>query len=104
MRPQSAPHSLLLLLTALGAAFGQDGCGDCLRLDSGAVIGIVICDVIITVLIALTAYIVSNKIQQRKQLERKTSKKNETETNDRTYEELRGQRLDIYNDMRSARS
>uniref|UniRef100_A0A8C5QY29 TYRO protein tyrosine kinase-binding protein n=1 Tax=Leptobrachium leishanense TaxID=445787 RepID=A0A8C5QY29_9ANUR len=94
-----APRALILLSAALGAALGQDGCGDCIRLDSGAITGIVICDIIITILIALTAYFVSSKIQRRKQIERNKCQKSEMQTNDRTYEELQGPRTDVYNEL-----
>lgn len=101
MAQRYVPRALLLLSAALGAAFGQNGCGDCIRLDSGAVAGIVICDVIITILIAATAYCVSSKIQRRKLMARKKSQKNEMQSTERTYEELQGQRADVYNDLGS---
>uniref|UniRef100_A0A803J7L6 TYRO protein tyrosine kinase-binding protein n=1 Tax=Xenopus tropicalis TaxID=8364 RepID=A0A803J7L6_XENTR len=84
---------LILLLATLD-------CGGCFHLDSGAIIGIVICDVIITVLIALTAYYVSNRIQMRKEEERKkNSPKPDTQEAEPAYEELRDHRMDIYNDL-----
>ncbi|KAM8927866.1 TYRO protein tyrosine kinase-binding protein [Pelodytes ibericus] len=105
MEPQSPPYVLFLFLTTLGGVHGQDVCGDCLRLDSGAIIGIVICDVIITLLIALTVYCISSKIQKKKHEERKkASQKTELEENEQTYEELQGQRTDIYNDLGRARN
>ncbi|KAM4652577.1 TYRO protein tyrosine kinase-binding protein [Discoglossus pictus] len=97
---QSSFQALLLVSAILGAALGQDECGNCLRLDTGAIVGIVICDVIITVLIALLAYYVSTKIQRSKLEER--SKQNDGQ--EPTYEELQGQRLDVYTDLSHRRN
>ncbi|XP_018082065.1 TYRO protein tyrosine kinase-binding protein-like isoform X2 [Xenopus laevis] len=92
MNRQSQPLLILVLATL--------DCGSCFYLDTGAVIGIVICDVVITVLIALTAYYVSNKIHMKKEEERNTnSKKPDTQEAEPPYEELRNQRMDIYNDL-----
>ncbi|XP_075047706.1 TYRO protein tyrosine kinase-binding protein-like [Mixophyes fleayi] len=99
------PISVLFLgLTIIGAALGQDGCGNCLQLNSGALIGIVVCDVIFTVLIAAMAFCVSSKIQKKKYQEKLDKQKNNTTENEPTYEHLHGQRMDIYNDLNTLNS
>ncbi|CAI9614354.1 unnamed protein product, partial [Staurois parvus] len=82
-----------------GFAAGQNDCGNCLHLDSGAVVGIVTCDVIIiTLLIAGMAFWVSNKVQKKK-YDEKLQQKSVAENADHTYEHLRGQQTDIYTDI-----
>ncbi|XP_018082255.1 transmembrane immune signaling adaptor TYROBP S homeolog isoform X1 [Xenopus laevis] len=88
-----SPTFLILVLATLD-------CGSCFHLDTGAVIGIIICDVVITVIIALIAYYVSNKIQMKKEEERKrNSQKPDPQEAEPAYEELRDHRMDIYNDL-----
>ncbi|XP_053546127.1 TYRO protein tyrosine kinase-binding protein [Bombina bombina] len=94
-RPHSEVTLMLLALYALGAVKGQDECGNCLHLDSGSVIGIVVCDVIITVLIAFVAYYVSLRMERKRHAE--TKKVNDLK--EPTYEELQGQRTEVYNDL-----
>ncbi|KAM5132621.1 TYRO protein tyrosine kinase-binding protein [Mantella aurantiaca] len=95
--PLNIPLSIVLL-TMLGFAVGQNDCGNCLHLDSGAVVGIVTCDVIITVLIAGMAFWMSSKVQKKKYEER-LQQKNASENVDHTYEHLHGQHLDVYTDL-----
>ncbi|XP_075459345.1 TYRO protein tyrosine kinase-binding protein isoform X2 [Ascaphus truei] len=92
MRRCSACCALVLLLSTIE-------CGNCLYLDSGALLGIVVCDFIITVLIALAAYYLSNKVQKRRQEERGKKLESERQANEPTYEELHGQNMDIYTDL-----
>ncbi|XP_063798274.1 TYRO protein tyrosine kinase-binding protein isoform X2 [Pseudophryne corroboree] len=94
------PISIMVLgLSIIGAALGQEGCENCLQLNSGALIGIVICDIIFTMLIAAMAYCVSSKIQAKKYQEKLDKQKNNAPGNEPTYEQLHGQRNDIYNQL-----
>lgn len=95
--------STVLLLAMLGFAVGQNDCGNCLHLNSGTVVGIVTCDVIITVLIAGMAFWVSSKVQ-KKRYDAQMQEKNATETTDHTYEHLRGQQMDVYNDINTIKN
>lgn len=95
---------LFLTLTMLGSTLGQEGCGNCFQLNTGTIIGIVICDSIITLLIAGMAFWISNKIQNKKYQERLRNLKIISPANESTYEELQGQRTDIYNDLNSLRN
>ncbi|KAG9468677.1 hypothetical protein GDO78_022180 [Eleutherodactylus coqui] len=52
-------HVLFLCLTIIG-------CTNCFQISTGTIIGIVICDAIITLLIACMAFWIANKIQQKK--------------------------------------
>ncbi|XP_066462514.1 B-cell receptor CD22-like [Eleutherodactylus coqui] len=84
------------------SALGQ-GCTNCFQISTGTIIGIVICDAIITLLIACMAFWIANKIQQKKYQERLKNLKNVPPANESPYEELQGQRMDIYNDLKSGR-
>lgn len=90
----------VLLLTMLGFAAGQNDCGYCLHLDSGAVLGIVTCDVIITVLIAGMAFWVSHKVQ-KKRYEDKLQQQRNASDNEHTYAHLQGQQMDLYTDIKT---
>lgn len=94
----------IMTLTMLGSAFGQQGCGNCFQLNTGTIVGIVICDSIITLMIAGVAFWISTKIQTKKYQERLRKLKNISPANESTYEELQGQRTDIYNDLNSFRN
>lgn len=95
---------LFLTLTMLGSTFGQEGCGNCFQLNPGTIIGIVICDSIVTLMIAGVAFWISTKIQQKKYQERLRTAKNISPATESPYEELHGQRTDIYNDLNSFRN
>ncbi|XP_067874723.1 TYRO protein tyrosine kinase-binding protein-like [Heterodontus francisci] len=99
--PTIPTFSLLLSCLLLGAANGQNGCGDCYRIDAGIIAGIVIGDVLITIVIAVTIYYFASRAAK----ERKSGdgfalpmdKKPETES---PYEELRGPERGVYSELR----
>ncbi|KAG8570003.1 hypothetical protein GDO81_014637 [Engystomops pustulosus] len=95
---------LFLSLTLFGSAFAQEACENCFQLSTGTIIGVVICDVIITLVITGMAFWISNRIQRKKYQERLKKMKNASAANEATYEDLRGQRHDIYNDLSAARN
>ncbi|KAG8431274.1 hypothetical protein GDO86_019131 [Hymenochirus boettgeri] len=59
--------SLILIVSAIGLVQGQNACGNCIPLDTVTITVIVICDIILTILIALTTYFIANKIQRKKE-------------------------------------
>ncbi|XP_020633075.1 TYRO protein tyrosine kinase-binding protein isoform X2 [Pogona vitticeps] len=82
----------------LGLAWAQLDCGNCYHLSTGAIFGVVLGDLILTLLIALAVYYVASCIYQRK-LASKELKKTEHES---PYEELQGPRLDVYSAIRGS--
>ncbi|KAJ7304154.1 hypothetical protein JRQ81_011683 [Phrynocephalus forsythii] len=101
MDPRGFPvfHVLLGLAWAqLGAAQSQKDCGNCYHLSTGAILSVVLGDLILTLLIALAVYYVASCIYKRR-LASKELKKTEHESH---YEELQGPRLDIYSAIRGS--
>ncbi|KAM3921838.1 TYRO protein tyrosine kinase-binding protein-like [Leptodactylus fuscus] len=94
---------LVLTFSIFGFALGQEGCGNCFQLNTGTIVGIVICDTVITLVIAGMAFWISNRIQKKKYQEKLNKLKNISPGNESTYEELHGQRVDIYNDLNAMR-
>ncbi|XP_077116325.1 TYRO protein tyrosine kinase-binding protein [Ranitomeya variabilis] len=94
----------LSLTTILGSVLAQEGCGNCFQLNTGTIIGIVVCDALITLTIAGMAFWISNKIQKKKYQEKLKRMKDNSAANEATYEELRGHRVDIYNDLSAGRN
>ncbi|KAM4015047.1 TYRO protein tyrosine kinase-binding protein-like [Anomaloglossus baeobatrachus] len=95
---------VFMSFTILSSAFAQEGCGNCFQLNTGTIIGIVVCDALITLIIASMAFWISTKIQKKKYQEKLKKLKTLPPTNDPTYEELHGQRVDIYNDLHAMRN
>ncbi|XP_072324969.1 TYRO protein tyrosine kinase-binding protein-like isoform X2 [Scyliorhinus torazame] len=94
--------SLFLFSLLLGAANGQNGCEDCYRIDGGVIAGIIIGDVIITIMIAMTIYYFArrgvNNAKNAKKLQISDNKsKLEPES---PYEELQGQDRGFYSELR----
>ncbi|XP_042296749.1 TYRO protein tyrosine kinase-binding protein [Sceloporus undulatus] len=90
-------HILLGLACAqLGAAQQRD-CGNCYQLSPGAIAGVVLGDLLLTLLIALAVYYVASCIYQRQSAASSDIKKSQHESH---YEELQGHRLDVYSDIR----
>ncbi|XP_044138518.1 TYRO protein tyrosine kinase-binding protein [Bufo gargarizans] len=98
--------ALFLSLMMFGTAFAQEvaGCGNCFQLNTVTIIGIVICDAIITLVIAGMAFWISTKIQKKKYQERLRKLKTLSPVNESPYEELHGQRVEVYNDLNSFRT
>ncbi|XP_062995944.1 TYRO protein tyrosine kinase-binding protein [Elgaria multicarinata webbii] len=88
-----------LAWTQLGTAAAQQaGVVGCPLLDPGAIAGIVLVDLLLTLLIALAVYYVAKRISQRQQAGNGNIRKTQPESH---YEELQGHRLDIYSDLKN---
>ncbi|XP_069803855.1 TYRO protein tyrosine kinase-binding protein [Dendropsophus ebraccatus] len=94
---------ICLTLLISSSALGQEACGSCFQLNTGTIIGIVICDSLITLVIAGMAFWISNRIQKKKFQDKLQKLKNTSPTNESAYEELHGQKLHVYNDLNSLR-
>ncbi|XP_064162155.1 TYRO protein tyrosine kinase-binding protein isoform X1 [Anguilla rostrata] len=90
-----------------GPVVGQQDCRSCIHLEIGTVVGIIVADVVLTLLIALSVFFFVSRLRKRTRLEAleikgKTQtvsmrKKPETES---PYQELQGVQEDVYNDLR----
>ncbi|KAG7469166.1 hypothetical protein MATL_G00126070 [Megalops atlanticus] len=89
-----------------GPVAGQQDCRACFHLDTGAVVGIIVGDIILTLLIALSVYcFVSHQKKNRLEaLESKgkthASSKRKKPDLESTYQELQGVQNDVYSDLR----
>ncbi|XP_064425384.1 TYRO protein tyrosine kinase-binding protein-like [Latimeria chalumnae] len=95
-------HLLLTAAWLIGSIHGQRDCSDCYRMDAGALAGVVIGDILITVLIALSVFFLTNKLNKSKESRGDLStkqKKKEAET-ESPYQELQVQSTDIYSDLK----
>ncbi|XP_064803297.1 TYRO protein tyrosine kinase-binding protein [Oncorhynchus masou masou] len=91
-----------------GPAEGEQDCGHCYLIDMGAVVGIIACDIILTLLIALAVFcfatIRKKRSQQESRLEGKgktitASKRKTVEITESPYQELHGFQSDVYSDL-----
>ncbi|XP_061452479.1 TYRO protein tyrosine kinase-binding protein isoform X1 [Rhineura floridana] len=104
----SVLHVLLgLAWVQLGVTQAQKGfhcyffpdCGNCYQLSPGVIAGVVLGDLLLTLLIALAVYYVAGCIYQRQSTNSADLKKPPQESQ---YEELQGHRMDIYSDLKSS--
>ncbi|XP_033013987.1 TYRO protein tyrosine kinase-binding protein [Lacerta agilis] len=90
-------HVLLGLAWAqLGAAQAQRDCGSCYQLNPGTIAGVVLGDLLLTLLIALAVYYVAACIHQRQSAGDLKSPPHES-----PYEELQIRGVDIYSDLKN---
>ncbi|XP_061452480.1 TYRO protein tyrosine kinase-binding protein isoform X2 [Rhineura floridana] len=96
----SVLHVLLgLAWVQLGVTQAQKDCGNCYQLSPGVIAGVVLGDLLLTLLIALAVYYVAGCIYQRQSTNSADLKKPPQESQ---YEELQGHRMDIYSDLKSS--
>ncbi|XP_066495044.1 TYRO protein tyrosine kinase-binding protein isoform X2 [Tiliqua scincoides] len=82
----------------LSLAWTQLDCNNNLQLSSGAIAGVVLADLLLTLLLSLAVYYMASCIHRRQAAISGDLKKSEHES---PYQELQGHRLDIYSDLRS---
>ncbi|XP_078507155.1 TYRO protein tyrosine kinase-binding protein [Lissotriton helveticus] len=95
---------LLCVLCACGGVQGQKDCTECLQMNIGTIAGIVIGDIIVTMLIALAVFFLASKINKKPQKSGggvNSQKMNPTyaEGIEPTYQELQDHRSDVYSDL-----
>nr|XP_012293024.1 TYRO protein tyrosine kinase-binding protein isoform X3 [Aotus nancymaae]XP_012293034.1 TYRO protein tyrosine kinase-binding protein isoform X4 [Aotus nancymaae] len=103
------PCSRLLLLPLLLAVGGlypvqaqaQSECS-CSTVSPGVLAGIVLGDLVLTVLIALAVYFLGRLVPRGRGTSEATRKQRITET-ESPYQELQGQRSDVYSDLNTQR-
>ncbi|PNJ11255.1 TYROBP isoform 1 [Pongo abelii] len=92
------PCSRLLLLPLLLAV----GDCSCSTVSPGVLAGIVLGDLVLTVLIALAVYFLGRLVPQGRGAAEATRKQRITQT-ESPYQELQGQRSDVYSDLNTHR-
>ncbi|XP_015267836.1 PREDICTED: TYRO protein tyrosine kinase-binding protein [Gekko japonicus] len=97
-------HVLLGLASAqLGLAQVQGDCGNCYHLSPVAIAGVVLGDLLLTLLIAVAVYYVATCLYQR-QLASSDHKKPGAPENESPYQELDTRGLELYCDLKNSRS
>ncbi|XP_018601034.1 TYRO protein tyrosine kinase-binding protein [Scleropages formosus] len=95
----------------LGPVSGQQDCRNCYQLDTGTLVGIIVGDIVLSVLIALSIFCFVYNMKKKKRTldalegkgKKQTSSKIKTEDAESTYQELQGVQSDIYNDLTNFR-
>ncbi|XP_044291037.1 TYRO protein tyrosine kinase-binding protein [Varanus komodoensis] len=93
-------HILLGLSWAQLGAAQQSGCNDCYMLRPSTIAGIVLGDLLLTLLIALAVYFVARHISCRSAHSGGVNKAQ----NESPYEELQAHRMDVYSDLKTPQS
>ncbi|KAL4657733.1 TYRO protein tyrosine kinase-binding protein [Arapaima gigas] len=91
----------------LGPVSGQQDCSNCYQLDTGTLVGIIVGDIALSVLIALSIFCFVYHMKKGSSLDalegkgRKvtSSKMRRSEAAESTYQELQGVHSDIYSDL-----
>ncbi|XP_062033031.1 TYRO protein tyrosine kinase-binding protein [Lepus europaeus] len=92
---------LLLTVGGLSPVQAQSEC-TCSSLSAGALAGIVLADLVLTLLIALAVYSLGRLVPRGRGAVDVTRKQRITET-ESPYQELQGQRSDVYSDLNTQR-
>ncbi|XP_069460989.1 TYRO protein tyrosine kinase-binding protein-like isoform X2 [Ambystoma mexicanum] len=90
-------------LSYAGGVQAQKDCVECFQMYIGTMVGIVVADIIVTVLIALAVFLLATKIHNKakKNQDGNAHKMNSTraEGTEAVYQELQGPKTDIYSDL-----
>ncbi|XP_066540061.1 TYRO protein tyrosine kinase-binding protein [Hoplias malabaricus] len=106
-----------MALGLFGSAAAHQDCGSCYQINMGMVIGIIVCDLIITLLIAISVYCFATRQKKKSRLHTRSnscdpgkgklrqssSRPKEVEITESPYQELYGVQSDVYNDLRQYR-
>ncbi|KAK3551412.1 hypothetical protein QTP70_017295 [Hemibagrus guttatus] len=110
-------HLTALLSGLFGYAAASQDCGTCYQLNMEVIIGIITCDIILTLLIIIAVYCFAswekrkNSLHTRKsssetdkgKFRQSSSRPKEVEITESPYQELYGVQSDIYNDLHQYR-
>ncbi|XP_014392035.1 PREDICTED: TYRO protein tyrosine kinase-binding protein isoform X2 [Myotis brandtii] len=103
LRPFNRLLFLPLLLTVGGLSPVQSHCEcNCSAMSPGVLAGIVLGDLVLTLLIALAVYSLGRLVPRGRGAVEVTRKQRITET-ESPYQELQGQRSDVYSDLNTQR-
>ncbi|CAM5124651.1 unnamed protein product [Natator depressus] len=105
MGPPGPPALRALLGLAwalLGSVNAQRDCTGCPEVSGGLIAGLVMGDLLLTLFIALAVYFLAGKIHHQRESARGEVKKSPNAEMESPYQELQGQRLDIYSDLKKS--
>ncbi|KAL0984989.1 hypothetical protein UPYG_G00151510 [Umbra pygmaea] len=93
-----------------GPAKTEQVCGNCYEIDIGEMVGVIACDIILTFLIAFTAFCLAT-FQKRSRLASRLEGKEKTltasqktvEITESPYQELHGVQSEVYSDLQQFR-
>ncbi|XP_041091053.1 uncharacterized protein LOC121304155 [Polyodon spathula] len=117
MERRGSSSAVLLILTGLcGSVHGQQNCKSCYQMDMGTIIGIIIGDIILTFLIALSVFCFATRINESRlealkedEVSRTARAKGKSDIKmkgkvsadtESPYQELQRHKQDIYSDLR----
>ncbi|KFO30050.1 TYRO protein tyrosine kinase-binding protein [Fukomys damarensis] len=92
---------LLLTVAGVSPVQAQSGC-NCTPMSAGVLAGIVLGDLVLTLLIALAVYSLGRLVPRGRKTAQMARKQPITET-ESPYQELQGTRSDIYSDLNTQR-
>ncbi|XP_036130627.1 TYRO protein tyrosine kinase-binding protein isoform X1 [Molossus molossus] len=93
---------LLLTLGGLSPVQSQSECS-CPAVNSGVLAGIVLGDLVLTLLIALAVYSLGRLVPRRRGVVDAVTRKQHINETESPYQELQGQRSDVYSDLNTQR-
>ncbi|XP_072122347.1 TYRO protein tyrosine kinase-binding protein-like [Mobula birostris] len=93
---------LVIFSTLLGDVTANDVCEACYRIGTGALIGIIVGDVAITILIAAATYYLTRRSLGKKGSTAKEKSKGEVVLTESPYQELQVSDLGVYSDLKPA--
>ncbi|XP_015975184.1 TYRO protein tyrosine kinase-binding protein isoform X2 [Pteropus medius] len=93
---------LLLTVGGLSAVQAQSEC-NCSVVSPGVLAGIVLGDLVLTLLIALAVYSLGRLVPRGRGAVDAVTRKQRTAETESTYQELQGQRSDVYSDLNTQR-
>uniref|UniRef100_A0A8C8VGU3 TYRO protein tyrosine kinase-binding protein n=1 Tax=Pelusios castaneus TaxID=367368 RepID=A0A8C8VGU3_9SAUR len=102
-RPPTIFALLGLVWTLLGSVNAQRDCTGCPQLSGGMIAGLVLGDLLLTLLIALAVYFLAGKIHRQQGATgsaQGNAKKPHNLELESPYQELQGQKMDIYSDLK----
>ncbi|XP_057568578.1 TYRO protein tyrosine kinase-binding protein isoform X2 [Hippopotamus amphibius kiboko] len=99
--PSNRLLSLLLTVCGLSLVQARTDC-NCSSVSPGILAGIVLGDLVLTLLIALAVYSLGRLVPRGRGSAEVTRKQHITET-ESPYQELQGQRTDVYSDLNTQR-
>ncbi|XP_053183276.1 TYRO protein tyrosine kinase-binding protein [Scomber japonicus] len=102
--------SICIVGTLFGSAKGQQECSSCYLISMGSVMGIMACDIILTIFITISVFCFATLHKRRREWDShdkrnlpSSSKKMTTEVTESPYQELHGVQSDVYSELRHFR-
>ncbi|KAM7420582.1 hypothetical protein PAMA_015013 [Pampus argenteus] len=105
--------AICIVGSLFGSTEGQQECGSCYLINMGSVMGIIACDIILTILITISVFCFVTLHKRREwdshngkrnlPSSSSSSKKMTTEVTESPYQELHGVQSDVYSELQHFR-